>query len=223
MFEDIDNLRSVFLVIAVVCSVLFLWQLLAALLGFSMGEDAADGDMGHDFDHGADGDIGHDFDHGADGDVGHDIDHSMDHDGSEVDTSSVTDFKLLSIRSVISFFLLFGWAGFLYLGDEMMSTTRVMLYSVLWGVAAMVLTSWLFYQLYKLQESGNMDLRTCIGKTGEVYISIRENEPGTVRIMVSDTLSYVKARPARGGEIPAGSKVKVTGVIDSNTIEVEKA
>ena len=209
-WQEMSGLQQVFFAAAVFFSVIFLWQMLAALMGLAGGEDA---DMagGHpDADN-------YDFDHqdsGAmeDGEV-------QDHPGE----GTMHAFKLLSLRSIIAFGLLFCWAGTFYLDAEKGYTPGLaMLFSVVWGIAAMVLVSFVFYQFSKLQETGTMNISSAVGTSGEIYITIEEGKVGKIRVVVDGTVSYINARAKGNKEIEAGKKVKVVRRIDQNSVEVEE-
>ena len=153
------------------------------------------------------------------GDTGPEVD-DMGHDaGDHHDGSAV--FKLLSIRAVIAFGMLFGWAGALYLqsGEGL---TDALLYGVFWGAAGMVLVAYFFHTIQRLSETGNPKLETCIGTEGEVYLDIPENGTGQVRVMESGAVSYVSARGRDGAAIPSRTPVLVLRTVDSTTVEVDR-
>lgn len=187
-------LNKGFAVGAAFFSLLFAWQIVGMLLGID-SHDHGNAD-GAGFDH-------------------HDAgDHSDGHDGGEFALTFVT------LRSVLAFATLFAWAGTLYL----MSGTwapLALLYSFIWGLVAMVGVSYMIYRLVQLQENGTAKVWTAIGQEGTVYINIPEDGPGKVRVMVSGVMSCVNARSTDGKPLTAGTKVRVTGALDSNTIEVE--
>jgi hypothetical protein len=94
-------------------------------------------------------------------------------------------------------------------------------YSIVWGAVAMFLISYVVYKLLQFQEVGNISIWTSIGEEGTVYINVPEDGRGKVRVMVSGTISYVNAKSRGGCAIEAGTPVRVTGIADENTIEVE--
>jgi len=194
-WEGLTLLNKGFAVAALFFSVLFVWQFLGALLGL---HGDSHGDAGH-----AIGIHHHDFDHHAD---------QHDRDGA--------GFTLISVRSVLAFGTLFSWAGTLYL----MSGAGVFLaliYSFAWGIAAMFIVSYLVFKLVQLQETGTATVWSAIGEEGVVYLNLPAGGLGKVRVMVSGVISYVNARSRGGESLTAGTKVRVVGVIDNNTIEVE--
>ncbi len=202
-WSGLGSLNQGLLCAAVFFTVLFIWQMIGLLLGMDIdhGTDAHDLSMDHSVDAGVDhGDAGGDS-HGH-------------HFGGEI------TFSLVSVRSILAFGMLFSWAGALYL----MSGTSVvwaLVLSLLWGLAAMFLISFLIYKVLQLQETGNLSVWTAVGEEGIVYINLPKDGVGKVRVMVSGTVSFVNAKAADGEPVPAGARVRVTGVINENTLEVK--
>jgi len=206
-WQSLTAANQVFYGAAVFFSVFFVWQFIAALIGLSGGE----------------GDV--DVDAGADMDVDADVD--VDVDGIEAGSAAdavdtVTAFHLISIRSVLAFFMMFCWAAALYLNVGA-ALGPAMLYALLWGGASMVLVALVVNLIRRLAETGTMRLSTAVGKIGTVYMEIPARGAGQVRVTVSRVTSYVSAR-ARGGEqLDAGTPIRVVRLLGSNTIEVEPA
>lgn len=204
-WNSLTFLNKGFAIAALTFSVLFLWQIISLLIGFSPD---GHGDM-MDSSGDAGGDVDAHVDHGHDGDA---ADHSA---GGEV------AFSLVSVRSVIAFGTLFSWAGTLYL----MSGTHFILavvYSFLWGVAAMFCVAYVVYQLLRMQEIGTSNLWSSLGEEGVVYLGIPEGGTGKVRVLVSGVVSFVNARTSDGKPLVAGTPVRVVGIIDDNILEVEE-
>ena len=180
-------------VVAIFFSTLFLWQLVTSLVGLGGGVDVGD-DVSSE-------------------DAGSQIDNGLDE-------GSVEAFKLLSIRSIIAFGMLFGWAGALYLqsGEEV---SAALLYGLVWGSAGMVIVAYFFHNIHRLTETGNPKLATCVGTSGEVYIDIPEQGAGQVRVVESGVVSYVSARGKNGTAIPSKTPVQVLRTLDATTVEVE--
>ncbi len=200
-WQGLTLLTKGFVAAAIFFSVLFAWQVISLVIGIG-GEEHTALDHPQDF-----GDASVDASHPSDGAYGHDL-------GGEI------TFTLVSVRSCLAFGMLFSWAGALYLT----SGTPVILavaYSIVWGAVAMFLISYVVYKLLQFQEVGNISIWTSIGEEGTVYINVPEDGRGKVRVMVSGTISYVNAKSRDGGAIQAGTPVRVTGIADENTIEVE--
>ena len=85
----------------------------------------------------------------------------------------------------------------------------------------MFIVSYLVFKLVQLQETGTATVWSAIGEEAVVYLNVPAGGVGKVRVMVSGVISYVNARSRGGESLTAGTKVRVVGVIDDNTIEVE--
>lgn len=207
-WQGLTLLTKAFAVAALFCSVLFLWQIISMLIGFDVDGHT---DIAHDG-------IDHvDVDASSHGTPVDHVDGTTDHDHH--DLGGQVAFSLVSVRSVIAFATLFTWAGTLYL----MSGTSVVLavvYSLAWGGVAMLAVSYLVYKLVQLQETGNVSLWSSIGEEGSVYMNIPAGGVGKVRVLVGGVLSYVNARTPEEVLLTAGTKVRVSRVLDDNTIEV---
>jgi hypothetical protein len=203
-WDNITRMNQMFYSAAAFFSVFFLWQLIATFMG--LGGDDADADIDTDIDGDLDADAAYDeFEDGADNDA----------------MESVTAFKLLSLRTIITFFTLFTWATALSL-HEGMRFVGAMGVGIIWGVVGMFLVAWMFYMLKKLSETGNKKIASCVGTTGSVYLDIPENGRGEVKVTVSDVVTHVKARGVDGKAISANTPIKVLRVVDQNVVEVDK-
>jgi membrane protein implicated in regulation of membrane protease activity len=196
-------LSSVYWGSALFFSVLFAWQLLATLFGHFGGGDQIDAGA-----HDAVG--GHDV---AGGHAGYEAAQAIE---------SVATFKLLSVRSVTSFGLLFGWAGVLYQRAGV-SQNLTILYSLLWGLVGMLIVSALFYFFMRMTESGTRRLSSAIGQPATVYMDIPAGGSGQVRVLCGGSISFISARAAGGEALKAGTPVVVRRIIGPNIVEVEKS
>jgi hypothetical protein len=199
-WESLSKLNQGFYCAAAFFGVLFIWQLLGAILGLD-GDDA-DVDAAGDVD--VDGTYD-DFEHGA-----------------EVDSSAtLASFKLVSIRSLVTFFTLFTLGGALYM-DRGDTTARSLGYSTAWGLAGMLAVAGIVYLLRKMTHTGTKNLATSVGATGSVYLNIPEGGTGEIRVMVSGILSNVKAKNSGGKALKQGTPVKVKRRLDNQTVEVDE-
>jgi membrane protein implicated in regulation of membrane protease activity len=189
---------------AVLFSMMFAWQLLAMVFGGHGG--GADHDAGGGHDAGGHDAGGHDA-------AAHHADQASD---------ATASFKLVSLRSIVAFGLLFGWAGVLYTKNHT-NPEYTILYSLLWGVAGMLLVSLLFYFMLHLSETGTQRIGTSVGERGTVYMDIPAGGTGKVRVMMSGMVSMVDARVPSGEALKAGTPIVVKKCLDASTVEVEKA
>ena len=84
-----------------------------------------------------------------------------------VESDAGIDFQFLSIKNLVAFFTLFGWVGVLTSSSGMAAIWSVLL-AIVAGLLMMLLMATLMYFMSKLTESGTLELKTAIGKTGTV-------------------------------------------------------
>ena len=140
--------------------------------------------------------------------------------GDAAETMSA--FKLLSIRSIVTFLTLFSWGGALYLADGRSVQAAVGLGS-LWGAAGMTVVALLLYALPKLAQTGTLNVATAVGRAGTVYLDIPAGGEGEIRTEVNGVVTHVKARAADGQAMKAGTAVVVERVVFGNRVEVRVA
>jgi hypothetical protein len=241
----LSPLNQTFYVLAFFFSTLFAWQFVASFAGLGGGHvDTGGHTSGGDFHAGASGHADAGLHAGGHGDVGSHTDvgahpagahadlsahhedagnaqHAGEHDARAEGASSLATFRLLSIRSVLAFGTLFSWAGALYLQDAVFPVIAL-IRAVLWGLAGMVIVALFFWVLPRLTEEGTQNLDTAVGTTGQVYINIPEDGLGQIRVLVSGTVSFIRARSRGGHPLAAGTMVRVVQRVDAMTLEVEE-
>ena len=150
-----------------------------------------------------------------------DADISLSSGGHEGSVDMGGDFALISVRSIIAFFTLFGWAGVLLLHAGKPILTTVLL-STLAGFIAMISVAYLLYLLSKLGESGNADLTETIFQTAEVYLSIppAKSGQGKVHIKIQGALKELDAI-TEGNGLPTGASVRILEILGDNLLLVE--
>lgn len=200
-WAGLESATRFFYGMAAFFSVFFLWQIIGAFLGLA-GDDV---DIG-----GGDG---------GDLDIG-DIDAPEDMDYHDVIESSHA-FKLLSLRSVITFFTLFSWGSALYTGDGM-TATKAMGISSIWGIVGMVVIALIFWSMGKLSESGTKDVATSRGNVATVYLDIPADGYGEIKTTVNGAMEHIKATSISGEALPAGTQVRVAKVVSQSLVGVER-
>ena len=156
-WNSLNLLNQAFYGVAIFFSVVFLWQFVATLIGMIGGESDVDvhGDAHVDGHIEVDGHM----DVGGDSDVHVEAPETM------------AAFRMLSVRSIIAFGMLFGWAGALYLdADKDLGTTLIL--SFIWATAGMLVVASIFYLMRRMTESGTPAIKTCVGRPGTVYMNI---------------------------------------------------
>ncbi len=156
--------------------------------------------------------IGLDGDDGEDGSDGGD----MESDGADTTVA----FRVLSIRSIITFCTLFSWGGALYLNNGKPLANALGL-SAIWGLAGMFSVALVFWGMRKMIYTGTMKLSSCVGIDGTVYLDIPEKGFGEVKLIVSGVMTHVKARSKNGIPLSAQTPVRVTRIMNQTSVEVD--
>ena len=150
-----------------------------------------------------------------------DFDADVDLDVGIADGISMT-MHLFTIRGIISFFMVFGWTGFILTNVGVLSGVAIFFIALGTGTLMLFLIALVYYMFESISQEGNMDLNDAVGKQGTVYIPIpnRNEGIGKVQIIISGSLKTLDAI-AKNKPITTGSQVKVVGIINE-MIEVEE-
>ncbi|MBL8876701.1 MAG: NfeD family protein [Phycisphaerae bacterium] len=149
--------------------------------------------------------------------------HGMDFD-SHVDPSHPDPgeaFKLLSLQSVSTFSMGFGWGGLgAYRGGGMSWQTSVLV-AIVAGVGMVWLLALMLKAVFDMQQSGNITLDSALGGEGEVYVSIPAAGQGSgqVRLVLNERMRIVNAK-SEGQAIGSTQRVRVVRVHQDNTVGV---
>ena len=215
-WNSLTILEQVFACIASAATVVLIIQ--SVLLLFGVGFGGGEADAGG-LDGGIDSDFDTDFDTAFDGDAQGDFDGTYE---PGVDTGDGgSGLSLFTVRGLVAFFAVGGWMGLALV--KYTGAIWAIIIAFLAGTAAMVGIALLFKAALKLQDRGNLDIRNAIGKTGRVYLSIPPGETGQgkVTVMVQERLVELDAVTKSAHEIKTGAIIRVSNVIDSQTVLVE--
>lgn len=153
--------------------------------------------------------------------------HDMNFDvGGDIHTDPIHPdpaqaFKALSIQTIATFLMGFGWAGlggYRGMGMDMLPSLGV---GVLGGAAMVWLLGLLLKAIYDLQSSGNITIDGTIGHEGDVYVTVPANGKGRgqVRVTISNRQRIYNA-VSSGDEIKPSSRVRVTNINQDHTLTV---
>jgi len=142
----------------------------------------------------------------------------------DVETDDGVPFQFFTLKNLISFFTIFGWAGVACL-DSGLSNTLSIIISLAAGLTMMFIMSSLFYFLGKITESGTLNLKNAIGGVGEVYMNIEGNRGniGKIQIQVQGTLQTLEAITDDPDDLRTGAVVSVKEVVNNNLLVVTKS
>ena len=192
-------MTTVFVICATVGGAILLIQFALTLIG--LGADTLDFDTPD----GVDADV--DFDTDTDVDIHH------------VDSSWM--FGVLSFRTIVAALAFFGLGG-LAAGSAEASTPMVLVVAVAAGVAAMFAVYWMMRGLMSLRSEGTARVQRAVGGHGTVYVTIpaEESGPGKIQINLQGRTMEYQALTS-GHALTPGTKVVVTEVLTSDTVEVK--
>ncbi len=198
-YDALTTLQKVFFIFASVGSFLFLVQLVMMLVA---GGDA-DAEME------ADADASIDTDADADG-------------NADAHANTDLDFKIVSVQGTMAFFMMLGWVGLAANRTWGMGVPGSIGLGCAVGFAANLFIAKMFQFFRRLQSSGTMKMSNAVGQEGEVYLTIKKDMPGKVRVAVQEHLKVFDAMIEDGEDLPTGTRVKVVRVVKGNTMMVVK-
>jgi len=131
-------------------------------------------------------------------------------------------FKLLSILSLLAFFMGAGWMGLACRIDWQLGGGASLAAALGFGFVCMLLSSLLMRSMRSLNSEPRIDMRLCIGSAAQVYLPIppRGAGKGQVRVNVNGQ-SRIVAAGSIGPAIAAFQSVKVLSVDSDDSIVVE--
>lgn len=110
-------------------------------------------------------------------------------DGHDIDA----DFKVWTIRNIITFLMMFGWGG-LMVSSWGFSNGIVITTAFVLGVIGTVIIGWLFNMVNRLAHNGGTYTQEyLIGKNGSVSVPIAPNNIGKISIVISGALREIYA------------------------------
>ena len=189
-FSAMEPMQQMFWGCALVASLIFLVQMVLTLIGMD----------GHDVD------------------ASFDVSDFGDVDASTMDTGGA--LSLFSIRNFINFFMGFGWAG-VSLYDTIGSNFLLILAAIVVGVLFVLMFFYIRKQTRKLEANGAFNIRNCEGKTANVYLRIPAKGKGKGKIQISVNGAFHELDALTDGEaISTGQKVRITQILDGETLKV---
>ena len=153
----------------------------------------------------------------GDADVDIDTDISEDFTGSDGDGLAV-----FSIRGITAMLAVTGWSG-LAMYQAGWSLWLVILLSVIFGIIALVGIAYMMKAIMKLQDEGNIDLGSAVGKSGKVYIPIPGNMSGSGKITLTLQERFIETEAVTTSQrtLKTGETVRIVATDEVGTLVVE--
>lgn len=196
-WNSLDLTQQIFACIAIPSTLILLIQTVLLLIGIGGGSDG-DSDADLDGDGLPDGDDGCDCDGGDDG------------------------LALFSVRGIMSMLAVMGWSAMALLETPLPSFVSILI-SVALGVLMLFAMAYVMKLIYKLQNSGNIDLGNAVGKMAQVYIPIPPAGSGSGKVHVTIQEQYCEfgALTTEKSKIKTGAYVRVVAVDEAGMLVVE--
>lgn len=130
-------------------------------------------------------------------------------------------FHLLTFRNFVNFSMGFGWTAVVLHWNGVNSVFLVII-STLAGVALVAAVMYLFCLMGRMEQSGNINIESAIGCTGNVYLTIPRGREhiGMVQITINDSIREFDA-VTDGEGICNGAPIEVVGFLNDRTLIVK--
>jgi len=165
--------------------------------------------------------------------IGFSSDTDGDLDDCETDTNNETTpheagssgntsiMKVFTIRGIVAFFALGGWAGLAALAAGIHPFWAIHI-SLFVGVCALLLSAIIIRLALRMQTSGNLNLKNAISQTADVYIRIPSEraDKGKVTMLLQERFVELDAITDHTSDLIPDSKVEVVAVENGDCLVV---
>ncbi|MBI9052840.1 MAG: serine protease [Bacteroidales bacterium] len=149
-----------------------------------------------------------------------DIEADGDSDVS-VDSDHGIDFQFITLKNLVAFFTIFGWAGVACL-DGGLSVGKSVLISSISGLVMMSIMASIVYFMGKLTDNGTLNMNNAIGKVGSVYLPIPAKRDGFGKVQIKvQGLQTLDAMTDYDEEIKTGAVVEVIEILNNEILVVK--
>ena len=197
-WNSIGLIGQIMACFAIPMTIVMLLQLVLMIIGVGFGSEA-------------DGDI----DDGA-------IDPSAEASPPESNVyKSAGTFKIFTMRGIVAFFALGGWAGLAALTAGLHPFWAIQI-SLFVGVCALLLAAIVIRLALRMQTSGNININNAIAQTADVYIRIpsKRTERGKVTMLLQERFVELDAVTDNDTDLMPNSKVEVIAVTQEDCLVV---
>ena len=129
--------------------------------------------------------------------------------------------SFITIRNMVTFFTMFGWAGLAALKSGA-SNLIVVLTAVLAGAVVVFLLYFLMKKTSKLRQSGTLIMKNAVSQVGETYLRIpgKRSGIGKVQVHVQGRLMELDAMTDDTEDIATGVPVRVVNTLNERILLV---
>ena len=145
-----------------------------------------------------------------------------DFDGDHADGGDT--FSLVSIQSILAFFMGAGWIGLAAKNEWGLTDLQGIAIATVFGFLMMLFSSFITFQIKKFNSVTKVDIQEAVGKIGRAYtrIPVKGEGVGQVEITVGNKQQILQAS-SNGEAINSFEGVKVLKVDDSGNLIVKKS
>jgi hypothetical protein len=138
-----------------------------------------------------------------------------------VDGDHGIDFQFITLKNLVAFFTIFGWAGVACL-DGGLSVGKSVLISSISGLVMMSIMASIVYFMGKLTDNGTLNMNNAIGKVGSVYLPIPAKRDGFGKVQIKvQGLQTLDAMTDYDEEIKTGAVVEVIEILNNEILVVK--
>jgi hypothetical protein len=140
---------------------------------------------------------------------------------AEINADTGIPFQFFSIKNLVGFFTIFGWAGIAAI-DSGLSQGAALIVALAAGLLMMTLMASVFYFLAKANADGTLRINKAIGRVGEVYLTIpgKRSNTGKVQINVQGAVRTLDAVTDDDKDIPTGRIITVKEIVNDHILLV---
>jgi len=151
--------------------------------------------------------------------VGMDADSGLD---TDVDGMEGAPFQLFTFRNLVNFLLGFSWCGLVFY-HSIGNLFLLAVVSAAFGCVLVAVVMWMFFQLSKMVQSGNIAIEDTIGLNASVYLVIagHRERMGKVQLSVRGSIREYDA-VTDGETLKTGDLAVVEKVLEGNILLVKK-
>ena len=138
-----------------------------------------------------------------------------------VDNDTGIDFQFLTLKNLVAFFTIFGWAGIASL-DGGLGVGKTVIISSVSGFVMMSIMASIVYFMGKLTDSGTLNLNNAVGKIGSVYLTIPAKREGLGKVQIKvQGLRTLDAMTDYAEEIKTGAVIDVIEILNNEILVVK--
>jgi hypothetical protein len=142
---------------------------------------------------------------------------------TSIESDTGIDFQFLTLKNLIAFFTIFGWAGIACLDSGIGNSASVFI-SLFAGLIMMTIMAAIVYFMGKLTDDGTLKMKNAIGKTASVYLTIPAKRSGMGKVQIQvQGLRTLDALTDEEEAIKTGGIVDVTDIINGEILLVKRS